>query len=199
MGTWGCTSRGGGSPGVHSLTVCKTRRENSHSGCWTSRHPGGAQDSALPHCRPPQTFLCKTGVMPSLLAFSAGEVSQARAGRPRVRWGWPTDPHGSASREQQAGGPGEGTPPSQELWGPSLGCSHPGSTSHSGENQTISRLARETPAPAGPRGPRPALPRWAQGSGWSPRGGRVQGPASPAALVLHHPRRGLPACAAHRL
>ena len=121
--------------------------------------------------------------MPSPPSLGAGEVSQARAGRPGVRWGQPRDPHGSASREQ-AGGPGEGTPPSQELWGPALGCPHHRSTSHSGENQTISRLARETPAPAGPGRPRPAPPGWAQGSVRIPQ--RWQGAG--ARLTCHsHP------------
>lgn len=74
--------------------------------------------------------------------------------------------------------------------GEALGCPHPGSTSHSGENQTISQSHPETLQQA-QRASGQLCPGGHQGSGWSQRR-QGQGPASPVACPSPSPR-GLPA------
>lgn len=206
---------------VEALTVLQSRRANSHL-CTQPRRPLERADTswAPPRCRPPQSFLCKTGVTPSPPSQDAGEICQAWAGV------LGTDPHGSASRDQQAGLPGEGTPSSRVLCGAALGSRSHARTSSparkkpsnftsgqvtSSPRQQVRRAEQSSPrclpgsAPSGGRGARPFLP--AQGP--TPRrqaaaapaapAPPASGPASPAALLLHRPEHGLPAGSPHTL
>lgn len=116
---------------VEALTVLQSRRANSHL-CTQPRRPLERADTswAPPRCRPPQSFLCKTGVTPSPPSQDAGEICQAWAGV------LGTDPHGSASRDQQAGLPGEGTPSSRVLCGAALGSRSHARTSSPARKKT---------------------------------------------------------------
>lgn len=214
--SWGEMSRcarpaGGGSP------HCSPVQEGSHL-CTQPRRPLERADTswAPPRCRPPQSFLCKTGVTPSPPSQDAGEIYQAWAGVLGARWygspricvprptGWSAwGRHPLLTRTLRGGSgvpkPRSHFPPRKE---PSNFTSGQVTSS---PRQQVRRAEQSSPrclpgsAPSGGRGARPFLP--AQGP--TPRrqaaaapaapAPPASGPASPAALLLHRPEHGLPA------